>query len=147
MLKDMRRDHATLPHVDLYVCGFPRKALSKLHVGSTGFAERAARPFMAMVRTISTMLRPIVVLESASGLHAHLARVHRVLHRIGWREVLTVMIDPYEMGEFVRRQRFYFLLIRVDVAVATGSSLDEHAQALMAVGLRLPACHATAKGC
>ena len=46
------------------------------------------------------------------------------------------MIDPYEMGEPVRRRRFYFLLIRVDVAVATGSSLDEHANALMAVGLR-----------
>ena len=137
ILKDMlRRDHATLPHVDLYVCGFPCKAFSKLHVGSKGFAERAARPFMAMVRTISTKLPPIVVLENVSGLRTHLARVHRVLHRIGWYEVLTVMIDPYEMGEPVRRRRFYFLLIRVDVAVATGSSLDEHAKALMAVGLR-----------
>ena len=93
---------------------------------------------MAMVRTISTKLPPIAVLENVSGLRTHLARVHRALHRIGWYEVLTVMIDPYDMGEPVRRRRFYFLLIRVDVAVATGSSLDEHAKALMAVGLRSP---------
>ena len=78
ILKDMlRRDHATLPHVDLYVCGFPCKAFSTLHVGSKGFAERAARPFMAMVQTISTKLPPIAVLENVSGLRTHLARVHR----------------------------------------------------------------------
>ena len=137
ILKDMlQRDHAALPDVDIYVCGFPCKPFSRLHVGSKGFAERAARPFREMVRTISTKLPPIAVLENVGGLRSHLARVHRVLRRIGWYEVLTVMIDPYEMGEPMRRQRFYFLLIRVDVAVATGGALDEHAKALMAVGLR-----------
>ena len=137
ILKDMlRRDHAKLPHIDIYVCGFPCKPFSTLHVRSKGFAERAARPFRATVRTISRKLPPVVVLENVSGLRTHLARVHRALHRIGWYEVLTVMIDPFAMGELVRRRRFYFLLIRVDVAVATGSSLDEHAKALMAVGLR-----------
>ena len=38
--------------------------------------------------------------------------------------------------EPVRRRLFYVLLIRVDVAVAAGSSLDEHAKAILAVGLR-----------
>ena len=53
---------------------------------------------MAMSRTISTILLSIVVLDNVSGLRTHLARVHRVLRRIGWYEVLTVRIDPYELG-------------------------------------------------
>ena len=50
--------------------------------------------------------------------------------------MLTVEIDPYLMGEPVKRHRFYILLVRTDVAVARGQQLDEHVQALLQVGLR-----------
>ena len=131
----LKRDHAQLPHIDMYVCGFPCKPFSRLHVRSKGFREKQARPFRAVIKTLSAKLPVIAVLENVSGLRTHMAKVHRALASIRWYEILTMTIDPYEMGEPVRRQRIYFVLIRVDVAVAHDIKLDEHAQALTAVGL------------
>ena len=131
----LKRDHAQLPHIDMYVCGFPCKPFSRLHVRSKGFREKQARPFRVVIQTLSAKLPVIAVLENVSGLRTHMAKVHRALASIRWYEILTMTIDPYEMGEPVRRQRIYFVLIRVDVAVAYGIKLDEHAQALTAVGL------------
>ena len=39
------------------------------------------------------------------------------------------------MGEPVRRRRFYFLLVRTDVAVAKGTVLDDHVRAWLGVGM------------
>jgi hypothetical protein len=81
-------------------------------------------------------LPPLAVLENVWGIRRHLNRVHRALHSLKWYEVITVGIDPYEMGEPVRRRRCWFLLVRVDVARARAGDLDDHARALLPLGRR-----------
>jgi hypothetical protein len=87
-----------------------------------------------MLNTLRKQLPVIAVLENVSGLRTYLERVHRELYALGWYEVLTIEVDPWDMGEPVRRRRFYFLLVRTDVAVARGAELDEHVRALLSVG-------------
>ena len=131
----LRRDHSQLPEHDLYVVGFPCKPFSHLHVGTQGFKERAARPFQAVLKTLREKTPLIAVLENVSGLRTYLERIHRELYKLGWYEVLTIEVDPWDMGEPVRRRRFYFLLVRTDVAVAKGTVLDDHVRALLRVGM------------
>jgi site-specific DNA-cytosine methylase len=131
----LRRDHSQLPEHDLYVVGFPCKPFSRLHVGTQGFKERAARPFQALLETLREKKPLIAVLENVSGLRTYLERIHRELYKLGWYEVLTIEVDPWDMGEPVRRRRFYFLLVRTDVAVAKGTELDDHVRALLSVGM------------
>jgi site-specific DNA-cytosine methylase len=131
----LRRDHSQLPEHDLYVVGFPCKPFSRLHVGTQGFKERAARPFQAVLKTLREKKPLIAVLENVSGLRTYLERIHRELYKLGWYEVLTIEVDPWDMGEPVRRRRFYFLLVRTDVAVAKGTVLDDHVRALLSVGM------------
>ena len=131
----LRRDHRQLPEHDLYVVGFPCQPFSRLHVGTKGFKERAARPFQAMLDTLRVQKPMIAVLENVSGLRTYLEKVHRALYALGWYEVVTIELDPWDMGEPVRRRRFYFLLVRTDVAVARGTELDDHVRALLSVGM------------
>ena len=126
MLHDMcRRDPAAVPQRDLYVCGFPCKPFSTLHTRSSFFKEAEARPFFAMVRTLRTCLPAVAVLENVIGIKRVLPKVWKSLRCLQWYEVLTVKIDPLDMGELVARPRIFFLLIRVDVAKAHGRELDE----------------------
>ena len=132
MFEDMcARDPATLPHHDLYVCGFPCKPFSTLHAGSSFFRQKEARPFFAVIRTLRTCLPAVAVLENVLGIKRVLARVWRALRSLQWYEVLTLEIDPHDMGEPVARPRVFFILIRVDVAVP---NLDELASRLLHAG-------------
>ncbi len=91
---------------------------------------------MAVLATLRQKLPPLAVLENVWGIRRHLNRVHRALHSLKWHEVITVGIDPYEMGEPVRRRRCWFVLVRVDVARARAGDLDDHARALLPLGRR-----------
>jgi len=77
------------------------------------------------------------VLENVSGLRKHLGKFHQKLSGLGWYEVLTISLDPMDLGEPVRRRRFYFVLVRVDVAIARGAALDEHVRDLLKIGNRI----------
>lgn len=128
-----RRDHASLPYVDLYVCGFPCKPFSALHHGSRGFREKAARPFVQMLKTLQAVQPAAAVLENVLGLSRHLQKVWGRLKALGMYHVLTCEIDPAKMGEPVCRPRLYFVLIRSDVA---RPGVQEAAAKLLKVGLR-----------
>jgi len=132
----LKRNHSLLADIDVYLYGFHCKPFSTLHTGSQGFREQAARPFVAVLATLRQKLPPLAVLENVWGIRRHLNRVHRALHSLKWYEVITVGIDPYEMGEPVRRRRCWFVLVRVDVARARAGDLDDHARALLPLGRR-----------
>ena len=135
LLNDMcRRSHADLPRHDLYICGFPCKPFSSLHRDSAFFQQAEARPFFAMIRTLRACLPAVAVLENVLGIKRVLCKVWRALRSLRWYEVLTVVIDPSTHGEPVSRPRVFFLLVRVDVAVARGSALDQLAMRLLRVG-------------
>ncbi len=137
VFEDMcRRDHATLPPHNLYVCGFPCKPFSSLRCKSRYLRDPQARPFFAMLRTLRQCLPALAVLENVPGLITVLDKVWQHLHALKWYEVLTFMLDPADMGEPVARPRFYFVLVRADVAVCRGEQLDEVAHRLAHVGLR-----------
>ncbi len=104
----LHRDHRQLPRHDMYICGFPCKPWSALHVKSKGFREQAARPFRAVCRTLREQLPVVAVLENVCGIRKVLDRVHRELHTLGWYEIMTVRVDPSDMGEPVRRPRLFF---------------------------------------
>ena len=91
--------------------------------------------FVAMVRTLRACLPAVAVLENVIGIKRVLPKVWKSLRSLQWYEVLTVKIDPLDMGEPVARPRIFFLLIRVDVAKAHGRELDELATRLLNVGL------------
>jgi len=133
----LKRDLATLPRCDIYVCGFPCKPFSRLNTKSRAFAELAAKPFRAVLKTLAAALPAVAVLENVSGIQRYMQKVWRHLRALRWYEVLTVRLDPADMGEPVRRNRYYFLLLRADVAK---DNLDARAGAMLAAGFQNPRC-------
>ena len=132
----LRRDPQTMPRCDLYVCGFPCKPFSILNRKSKGFREVQARPFTAVLKTLRTMLPPVAVLENVVGIRRYLDKVWSRLSRLRWYEVLTVRINPKDLGEPVTRDRF-FILVRLDVA---RPNLDEQVGKLLLAGMATECC-------
>lgn len=130
------RDHSTLPHHNVYVCGFPCTPFSSLHKGSRLLRDPNARPFFAMLATLQAALPQLAILENVLGIRQVMAKVWKHIQRLRWYEALTFLIDPADMGEPVRRPRYYFVLIRSDVAAARGRELHRLAAALAGVGLK-----------
>ena len=103
----LRRDPQTMPRCDLYVCGFPCKPFSILNRKSKGFREVQSRPFTAVLQTLRTMLPPVAVLENVVGIRRYLDKVWSRLSRLRWYEVLTVRINPKDLGEPVTSDRMF----------------------------------------
>ena len=133
----LRRDPQTMPRCDLYVCGFPCKPFSILNRKSKGFREVQARPFTAVLKTLRTMLPPVAVLENVVGIRRYLDKVWSRLSRLRWYEVLTVRINPKDLGEPVTRDRMFFILVRLDVA---HPNLDEQVGKLLLAGMATECC-------
>ena len=129
----LARSSSTLPHVDVYVVGFPCKPFSRLRSGrSAGFKEKAAKPFVKLLEVLREMMPAVAILENVEGIKTHMPKVWAHLKKLNLYEILTVHVDPFCMGEPVHRPRIYFLLIRADVAVP---EVDNLAAALVeAVG-------------
>ena len=126
----LARASEALPDVDLYVIGFPCTPFSRLRAGSSlGFREHAAKPFKKLLEVLRVKRPAVAVLENVQGIRSHLKKVWRMLAALKLYEVLTMSIDPFDMGEPVHRPRVYFLLVRVDVAVP---DVDRVAAALLA---------------
>ena len=132
----LRRDNARVPEHDLYVCGFPCQPFSSLNGKSSGFREKQARPFFKMLRTVEACLPALAILENVPGIHKHIKQVWRHFRALKWYEVLTCLIDPADMGEPVSRPRYYFILVRTDVARLKGSALHDLASKLSEMGCR-----------
>ena len=131
----MRRDPP--PRCDLYVCGFPCKPFSTLHLKSKGFREKQARPFTGVLKTLRAILPPVAVLENVKGIDRYLNKVWNRLYGLRWYEVLTVCINPKDMGEPVTRDRMYFILVRLDVA---RPNLEELVGKLLHAGMATERC-------
>ena len=132
---DMMRRGEEPPRCDLYVCGFPCKPFSTLHRKSKGFKEVQAKPFTGVLKTLKTMLPPVAVLENVAGIDRYLVKVFGKLRGLRWYEVMSVRINPKDMGEPVHRDRIYFILVRVDV-IRPGIDLDALVGKLLRVGTK-----------
>lgn len=132
----LTRDHSGLPPHNVYVCGFPCTPFSSLHQGSRLFRDPNARPFFAMLATLRQALPQLAILENVLGIRRVMATVWKHLRKLRWYEVLTFLIDPADLAEPVRRPRYYFVLIRTDVAVARGGELLGLARKLAEVGVK-----------
>ena len=95
------------------------------------------RPFVAALKTLRTMLPPVAVVENVAGIDRYLDKVWSRLSRLRWYEVLTVRINPKDMGEPVTRDRMYFILVRLDVA---RPNLEELVGKLLRAGMATERC-------
>ena len=114
------RDLGAIPAHSIYVCGFPCKPFSSLRRHSTRLMrEPTAKPFFAAVKVIQEHLPIIAVLENVMGIASVMAAVVSHFVNLRWYYVLVVPINSTELGEPIRRPRFYFVLLRRDVAAIT----------------------------
>jgi site-specific DNA-cytosine methylase len=121
------RRHEDLPSVQIYVIGFPCKPFSRLHHRSKLLAEREAKPFFAMLLTLKTKKPPLAILENVQGISQCIAKVLKHVRKelSGLFLVFIRKVDPQDIGEPVRRPRFYFICIRFDVAIAPPQAMSE----------------------
>ena len=115
----------------------PCKPFSTLHLKSKGFQEVQARPFTGVLKTLRAILPPAAVLENVRGIDRYLNKVWSRLYGLRWYEVLTVCINPKDMGEPVTRDRTYFILVRLDVA---HPNLEELVGKLLHAGMATERC-------
>ena len=114
----LKRDPAGVPAHSVYVCGFPCTPFSLLRRHSTKLLrELAAKPFFAAVRMIKESLPPLAILENVSGIRQVMKYVVGHFVALAWYYVLVIPIDSADLGEPVKRPRYYFVLLRRDVAV------------------------------
>ena len=71
------------------------------------------------------------------GIDRCLDKIWSRLYGLRWYEVLTVCINPKDMGEPVTRDRLYFILVRVDVA---RPNLEELVGKLLRAGMATERC-------
>jgi len=130
----LRRDPKSLPSHTAYVCGFPRKPFSILRRHSTKLLkEPQAKPFFATVTVIREQLPQVAILENVIGIRQVMQSVVSYFVRLRWYHVLVIPINSAELGEPVRRPRYYFVLIRKDVAlIKDHRELEDFAKALLA---------------
>ena len=155
----LRRAAQDVPAHSVYVCGFPCTPFSSLRGHSTRlFGEAAARPFFAAVKFIREHLPALAVAENVPGIAKVMKRVVSAFTALRWYRVLVIFIDPTTLGEPVRRPRYYFVLVRQDVAALTDAKdIEEYVQTVLAAAARpctdtvaqrmLPAHHLAVRQC
>lgn len=123
-----------VPDHNVYVCGFPCKAFSRLHHGTQFFKEPAARPFKAMLDTVAGKLPALAIFENVTGILMVRAKLEKYVQRkLGGRyQVVVVQMDPTSLGAPVRRPRLYMIAVRMDVLLLTpGIPLEEYVLAVL----------------
>ena len=115
----LKRPPSELPDFSVYICGFPCKPYSSLRRHSTKLLKEAsAKPFFAVVRLLRERRPVLAVLENVRGIQAVFKQVFAQLRRIAGYFVFVVPMDSADLGEPVSRPRFYFVLVRQDVAIS-----------------------------
>ena len=112
LYKDLLTDPAA-EFVHLYVSGFSCKPFSMLHHGSKLLEEEQAQVFYGVVRRISSVLPACFVLENVLGISRVKSEVLACLRQGYLVEMLRM--DPVDLGEPVRRPRYYFIGVRLDL--------------------------------
>lgn len=123
----VNRDASTVPHVDLYVVGFPCKPFSSLHHGTTLLKEEKAKPFFAVLKMLRTKRPAVAVLENVKGINRVNPKVVRAIRACGFC-VARLLLNPADIGFPVQRPRFYFLAIRRDVALLSEGNMTDFAE-------------------
>ena len=115
------RDHSKLPHVDLYVAGFPCQAFS--HMGKRGgFDDYKGRGliFFECYETIKATRPKVFILENVKGLVTHDKGLtfHTILSYLGkLREyyISYKILNAADYGVPQNRERIFIVGIRKDV--------------------------------
>lgn len=120
----LSRPSTSVPQHSVYVCGFPCTPFSRLRQHSTRLLrEPAAKPMYGALRTVREMLPAVAIFENVIGLDQVMGRVCGCLRRLSWYWTFAFKIDSHQLGEPVRRPRYYFILVRKDLVIAS-----QHAQ-------------------
>lgn len=116
-----------VPHVDIYVAGFPCKPFSSLHHGSQLLKEKQAKPFFAVIKTLKTMRPAAAVLENVKGIARVDPRITSAIRGAGYA-VARVLMNPADVGQAVQRPRYYYIAIRKDLAWSSEASIATFTQ-------------------
>ena len=112
-----------IPEFDLYVCGFPCTPFSLLRRHKSRLLqEQAAKPFRKLLELLDKRAPPLAVLENVLGILKVMKQVCDMLRRLGRYFVIVVKIDSKDLGEAVARPRYYFILVRKDLAISQDAS-------------------------
>ena len=107
-----------IPDVDMYVCGFPCTPYSMLRRHrSRLLKEEAAKPLKKLLEVLEVRKPPLAVLENVLGIEKVMRQVCKMFTKLGCYFVIVVKIDCKELGVPVRRPRYYFILVRKDLAI------------------------------
>jgi DNA (cytosine-5)-methyltransferase 1 len=111
------RDHSVLPHVDLYVCGFPCQSFSSAGK-RLGTADPRASVINAMLSTIENSRPKILILENVTGFKS-------IENGKPYSELIKILEKNYfidasvyntkDFGLPQNRKRIYFVGIRRDL--------------------------------
>lgn len=133
----LRRKTSDIPDHDVYVCGFPCTPYSLLRRHDTKLLrEEAAKPFFKILEVLKTCLPAMAVLENVKGVKKVMKAVIKALQRLQWYFVIVVPIDSVDLGEPVHRPRYYFILVRRDVAKWEPSRMRQVAESLASAARR-----------
>lgn len=110
----MKRSPDDLPRgrVAIYTNGFPCQPFSLLHNNSALMDEPKAKVFMETVKTIYLVKPLLAILENVVGLSRVWHIVEEKLSRLTDYIFCRVIIDPFELGDGVRRRRYYIILVK-----------------------------------
>jgi len=134
----LKRDKSELPAFNVYVCGFPCNPYSMLRRHATKLLqEQAAKPYRKMLTVLNDRKPALAILENVAGLKVVMSKILSDLEKLRSYHILVLPLDPVDVGDPVRRQRFYFVLVRKDIAMA---GVDEMA----AIGRKM--CLAVRRG-
>ena len=113
----MDRNHKELPHVDIYVCGFPCQSFS-MAGKRLGTADPRASVIGAMVETINQVKPKIIILENVKGFRS-------IEDGKPMKDLVAILEKQYNVNVSIyntkkyglpqNRERIYFVGIRKDV--------------------------------
>jgi DNA (cytosine-5)-methyltransferase 1 len=114
----LKRDNAKLPHVDLYVCGFPCQAFSNMG-NRLGTSDPRAKIIPKMIDTIKNCLPKICILENVRGflniengnpMRQLINEISKLNYNIHYS-----LYNTKNYGLPQNRERVYFVCIRKDL--------------------------------
>jgi DNA (cytosine-5)-methyltransferase 1 len=111
------RNHSELPHVDIYVCGFPCQSFS-MAGKRLGTADFRASVIISMITTIKSSKPKIIILENVCGFKSiENGKPYSELIEILGKEynINTSIYNTKDYGLPQNRKRIYFVGIRKDI--------------------------------